>query len=215
MKRTVWVLLTFFDPWAEAAIARQATEGLTDQQRLGRQILAQSCAVCHLPSGPGAKTYGPPLNKSTLPEDDDAIRQTILEGTTRMPAFKYFLQPAQIDAIIAYLRTIPAPARLGRARSAERAMSTIERIRSMRNLRSILLAGVAMPDCRDGNSGRRPGADGRDFVCIRAETRGSDGVGEDGRLDHHYEHLYRRKRRLLLPADAGGQVQRLGPGARF
>jgi mono/diheme cytochrome c family protein len=110
MKRTVWVLLTFLTLGPKAAIARQATEGLTDQQRLGRQILAQSCTVCHLPSGPGAKTYGPSLNKTSTQGDDDAMRETILEGGTRMPAFKYFLKPVQIDAIIAYIRTIPAPA---------------------------------------------------------------------------------------------------------
>lgn len=111
MKRTVPVLLLVLTFGARSGIAQKAGQGLTDQQRLGRQILAQSCAVCHLPSGPGAKTYGPSLNKSTIPEDDDAIRQAILEGATRMPAFKYFLQPTQIDAIIAYLRTVPPPAR--------------------------------------------------------------------------------------------------------
>lgn len=111
MKRTVPMLLILLTLGARPGIAQKAGVSLTDQQRLGRQILAQSCAVCHLPSGPGAKTYGPSLNQSTIPEDDDAMRQTILEGTTRMPAFKYFLQPTQIDAIIAYLRTVPAPAR--------------------------------------------------------------------------------------------------------
>lgn len=111
MKHTVAVLLILLTFAARSSIAQKAGANLNDQQRLGRQILAQSCAVCHLPSGPGAKTYGPSLNKSTLPEDDDAIRQTILDGTTRMPAFKYFLQPAQVDAIVAYLRTVPAPAR--------------------------------------------------------------------------------------------------------
>ena len=111
MKRTVPVLLILLTVGARPGIAQKSGASLTDQQRLGRQILAQSCAVCHLPSGPGAKTYGPSLNKSTIPEDDDAIRQTILEGTTRMPAFKYFLQPTQVDTIIAYLRTAPASGR--------------------------------------------------------------------------------------------------------
>lgn len=105
-------LLTFAAQCSRAQSQNQkASPNLTEQQRLGRQIVAQSCAVCHLPSGPGAKTYGPALNKSTLPDDDDMIRQTILEGNTRMPGFQYFLQPAQVDAVIAYLRTVPAPAR--------------------------------------------------------------------------------------------------------
>ena len=111
MNRTVPVLLILLSIGARPGITQKTGAGLTDQQRLGRQILAQSCAVCHLPSGPDAKTYGPSLNKSTIPEDDDAIREAILDGTPRMPAFKYFLQPTQIDAIIAYLRTVPAGAR--------------------------------------------------------------------------------------------------------
>ena len=111
MRRTFPVLSILLSLGALPALAQKDGAKLTEQQRLGRQILAQSCAVCHLPSGPGAKTYGPALNKSTLPEDDDGMRQTILEGNTRMPGFQYFLQPAQVDAIIAYLRTVPAPAR--------------------------------------------------------------------------------------------------------
>jgi len=33
-----------------------------------------------------------------------------MEGTPRMPAFRYFLQPSEIDAIIAFARTVPTPA---------------------------------------------------------------------------------------------------------
>jgi mono/diheme cytochrome c family protein len=111
MKRTLPILLVLLTIGARPGTTQKAGTGLTDQQKLGRQVLMQSCAVCHLPSGPDAKTYGPALNKSTLPEDNDTARQTILEGTGRMPGFQYFLQPTQVDAIIAYLRTVPPRAR--------------------------------------------------------------------------------------------------------
>jgi mono/diheme cytochrome c family protein len=111
MKRTLPVLLILLTIGARPGTTQKTGAGLTDQQKLGRQVLMQSCAVCHLPSGPDAKTYGPSLNKSTLPEDDVTARQTILEGTGRMPGFQYFLQPAQVDAIIAYIRTVPPRAR--------------------------------------------------------------------------------------------------------
>ena len=112
MKRTVPVLLILLSLGARPGITQKAPgAGLTNQQLLGRQIMVQSCAVCHLPSAPDAKTFGPALNKVTIPEEDEAVRQTILEGGTRMPGFKYFLQPAQVDAIIAYLRTVPPRAR--------------------------------------------------------------------------------------------------------
>jgi mono/diheme cytochrome c family protein len=115
--RTFPVLLILFTLAAGSGAGQtqskdeKASDTLTAQQRLGRQSVAQYCSVCHLPAGPGAKTWGPALNKSTLPDDDETIRQNILEGNSRMPGFKYFLQSAQVDAIIGYLRTVPAPAR--------------------------------------------------------------------------------------------------------
>ena len=54
MKRTVPVLLILLA--FAAGSGAQKADNLTAQQRLGRQIVAQSCAVCHLPAGPGAKT---------------------------------------------------------------------------------------------------------------------------------------------------------------
>jgi mono/diheme cytochrome c family protein len=78
-------------------------------QALGRQLLAQSCAVCHLPPTLGAKTYGPPLNNGTAAGNDAAVRVVIENGSERMPAFKYYLKPAEVDAIIAYIRTMPGP----------------------------------------------------------------------------------------------------------
>ena len=57
-----------------------------------------------------SKTYGPPLNKAAAAGSDEVMRVFILNGTDRMPAFKYYLKPAEIDAIIAYVRTVPVPA---------------------------------------------------------------------------------------------------------
>ena len=109
MKRTALAVLFLLTAGPQYAIAQQAPDGLTDQQRLGRQMMAQSCGVCHLPPAKNARTYGPPLSKGTGSGDDAVMRKVIVEGTTRMPAFKYFLQPADIDAIIAYVRTVPVP----------------------------------------------------------------------------------------------------------
>ena len=110
MKRSALTVLCLLTAGPHFAFAQQAPDGLTDQQRLGRQMLAQSCGVCHLPPARNARTYGPPLHKGTGGGDDAVMRRVVVEGTTRMPAFKYFLQPADIDAIVAYVRTIPVPA---------------------------------------------------------------------------------------------------------
>jgi len=109
MKRFPLVLLFLLAAGAPDAFGQQASDGLTDQQRLGRQLLSQSCGVCHLPPARGARTYGPMLHKGTSGGDDQLMRKFIQEGTPRMPAFKYFLQPADIDAIVAYVRTVPTP----------------------------------------------------------------------------------------------------------
>jgi len=96
--------------WPYGAFAQQSGDGLSDQQKRGQQVLAQSCGVCHLPVALNAKTYGPPLNKAAANGDDDIMREYITNGTPRMPAFKHYLQNSEIDAIIAYVRTVPAPA---------------------------------------------------------------------------------------------------------
>jgi len=109
MKHGLSTLLFVLAAAAPAARAQQ-TGDLTETQRLGRQVFAQSCGVCHLQPSLGVKTYGPPLNKTAAAGNDEAMRAFIVNGTERMPAFKYYLKPAEIDAIIAYVRTVPVPA---------------------------------------------------------------------------------------------------------
>ena len=93
---------------AATAHAQQST--LNETQQLGRQVFAQSCGICHLQPSLGVKTYGPSLNKATAAGNDEVMRAFIVNGTDRMPAFKYYLKPAEIDAIIAYVKTVPVPA---------------------------------------------------------------------------------------------------------
>ena len=90
-----------------AAPAALAQSELNDTQLRGRQIFAQSCGICHLQPSLGVKTYGPALNKAATAGNDEVMRAFIVNGTDRMPAFKYYLKPAEIDAIIAYVRTVP------------------------------------------------------------------------------------------------------------
>ena len=97
---------------AGSAPAQQAAtdDGLTATQKLGRQVFAQSCGICHLPPQINARTYGPLLSKDTAGGSDEVIRGLISEGTPRMPGFKHHFEAPQIDAIVAYLKTVPAPA---------------------------------------------------------------------------------------------------------
>jgi hypothetical protein len=72
----------------------------------GRKLFAQRCALCHI----GASTeepYGGWLNRQRIQKiGEDVARQRIMDGTPRMPAWKYTLQPGQVERIIAYLKTV-------------------------------------------------------------------------------------------------------------
>lgn len=110
MKQTCMAGLLLVAFQAATSWAQQADGNLTERQLRGRQLLAQSCGVCHLQASMGAKTYGPALNKASANGNNDIMRTFILEGTPRMPAFKHYFKTADIDAIIDYVRTVPAPA---------------------------------------------------------------------------------------------------------
>jgi mono/diheme cytochrome c family protein len=109
MRHRVSMLLILLAAAAPAAHAQGDLRDtqLSETQLRGRQIFAQSCGICHLQPSLGVKTYGPPLNKASTAGNDEVMRAFIVSGTDRMPAFKHYLNPAEIDAIIAYLRTVP------------------------------------------------------------------------------------------------------------
>jgi mono/diheme cytochrome c family protein len=109
MKHGIPALLLLLAALTPAAYAQQAGSDLNATQLLGRQVFAQSCGICHLAPSLNAKTFGPVLNKTSGAGNDEVMRAFIVNGTDRMPAFKYYLKPAEIDAIIAYVRTVPAP----------------------------------------------------------------------------------------------------------
>jgi mono/diheme cytochrome c family protein len=83
---------------------------LTDAQRLGMRLYNQSCVVCHEKPQITSGQYGPTLSKDSAGGRDEVMRGVISDGTPRMPGFKHQLEPSQIDAIVAYLKTVPAPA---------------------------------------------------------------------------------------------------------
>ena len=95
---------------APALAQQQANPQLTPTQTEGRNNFAKSCSICHLPPQFNAQTYGPRLNQTSLGGNEQVMRQVISDGTPRMPAFKHMYKPAEIDAIIAYIKTVPAPA---------------------------------------------------------------------------------------------------------
>jgi mono/diheme cytochrome c family protein len=95
--------------FAAGPLAASAQDSLTPQQREGRRIITQNCNICHLPQNPGSATYGPRLNRTSANGDDNLMREVIMNGLVKMPGWKYTLTSAEIDSVIAYVKTLPEP----------------------------------------------------------------------------------------------------------
>ena len=108
MSRRAWMMPLALVFWPIGAAAQPAN-GNNDQTILGMRLFNQSCRVCHTKPQLVSPQYGPVLSMNTLGGKADVIRETIGNGTPRMPGFKYYFKPAEIDAIVAYIKTIPAP----------------------------------------------------------------------------------------------------------
>ena len=92
---------------------------LSEQQEAGRGLFLQNCALCHLTvrgnkKDPKNRTAGPTIAprlngrmRGEKPLTEDVLRTFIQEGVAnKMPAFKYALEPKEVDAILAYLKTL-------------------------------------------------------------------------------------------------------------
>ncbi len=78
-------------------------------KKTGRLLYEQSCGVCHTKPLLIAGLYGPFLSKQSLGGQEDVMREVISNGTPRMPGFKHYFKPEQIDALVAFIKTMPVP----------------------------------------------------------------------------------------------------------
>jgi mono/diheme cytochrome c family protein len=84
---------------------------LNGEQHQGWLLTLQYCALCHTRTNlHSTTTIGPILSRESGGGRDDVLRQVIADGTPNMPGFKLQFEPAQIDAIVAYLKTVPPQA---------------------------------------------------------------------------------------------------------
>ena len=115
MMRRAGIALGLFALWflgaPQGAFAQSADSGptLNDTQKLGQRLFYQSCVECHLKPQITSGQYGPVLSKDSLNGQEDVMRTVISEGGPRMPGFKFQFEPTQINAIVSYLKTVPAP----------------------------------------------------------------------------------------------------------
>jgi len=111
MRRATLFAILLLAAGASAASAQPypASATLSPTQKLGRDLFAQHCMVCHVNSqliSPGH--YGPSLSGPMFGGNEDLIVAFITTGTEKMPSFKYVFDQQQIRAIAAYVAVLPA-----------------------------------------------------------------------------------------------------------
>jgi mono/diheme cytochrome c family protein len=102
-------LLSLFPFTLSAQESTAKVSELNKTQILGRRIFQQRCGICHT-QPTASPMYGIALNKDIVDGNENAIRDYIRNGSKKMPGFKDGLEPAEIDAIVEYLKTVPKPA---------------------------------------------------------------------------------------------------------
>ena len=124
LKLLVAAALAASVPLVSDAQQPAAPKPLTPLQLQGKGLFKQRCGVCHTSMVVGrvngepvmltTDTYGPVLSNEILGVGlEGVVRDKIMRGTDRMPGFQYGLKPQQIDAIIAYLKTVEKTSQQG------------------------------------------------------------------------------------------------------
>ena len=90
------------------AMTAEASE-TSFNQRSGAAVYAQMCSRCHGGDGRGNTPKGRAVGASDLTSGawiPDTARDTriVIRGKEGMPGFKSRLKPAEIDAVVAYIR---------------------------------------------------------------------------------------------------------------
>jgi mono/diheme cytochrome c family protein len=120
----VAVFLLVASPLGLGAQQSSSKTPLTPVQLQGKGLFKQRCSVCHTSMIVGivkgepvmltTNTYGPVLTNEILSTGlESVVRERIRTGSDKMPGFQYGLKPAQIDAIIAYMKTIEKTSQMG------------------------------------------------------------------------------------------------------
>ena len=101
------IVKTDFNPQELAGDLDQARSRVESP---GQQLFVSRCALCHDPLGqPGGRALGPWLDAALVStRGETAVRASILNGSANMPGFQHQFDAAQVDRIIAYMKTIPS-----------------------------------------------------------------------------------------------------------
>lgn|SRR5579872_5010983 len=103
----LFLLLLF--PFTLPAQNGNSTASPNDAVTSGRRLFQQHCGVCHTQPTLTNPMYGPSLSRDVVNGKEDAVRDYIGKGSSKMPGFRYGLKASEIDAIVEYLKTVPKP----------------------------------------------------------------------------------------------------------
>jgi len=114
MKRKVSILIVLLALAGLISIAGSAQTGKRKAPAKGKAVDAsalykQHCAKCHAPDGKGIESLEPPdmtTEKWQTETSDAAIETAIKEGKGIMPGFADTLKPAEITALVKFIRTL-------------------------------------------------------------------------------------------------------------
>ena len=103
------------------AQARQAPTSapLTKEQTDGQKLFQTRCAMCHVGQEAVVETVetvasepmGPRLSKANVVGREQKARETIVNGSGRMPGFKLALKTEQVEHLLAFLKSMDTPVR--------------------------------------------------------------------------------------------------------
>ena len=124
-KRTMNIILSLVSLWLAICLVVSPSRSLAQSTppssagsssvntpaKRGEALFLQRCSICHLAKSlrKPQPSFGPSLNglfKNAKPDQEKIVREGIVKGTPNMPGFQYGLEAAQIDDLIAYLKSL-------------------------------------------------------------------------------------------------------------
>lgn len=105
--------------WSGVPIPARYVKGRTALERQGALVFqSKQCHNCHALGGDGGKR-GPALDSVAVSLTRDELIRQVIQGGGNMPAYGRNLNPAETDALVAFLQTLHPPGQK-RARNASR-----------------------------------------------------------------------------------------------
>ena len=107
MKRTRWILILITLMACVAACSPQPSKEVPQEFKKGQEYFHRVCSNCHGSDAMGMNSKAPRLIDTDYIEKEfsnDDIRETILNGTDKMPPQKNNVTADEISEIIKYLR---------------------------------------------------------------------------------------------------------------